>query len=66
MPTNLAIDDQLLLEARKLGKFKTKRETVNHALKAFVKSQRRKKILDLVGKIDFDPNYDYKKARARR
>lgn len=66
MPTNLAINDKLLQEALKLGGFKTKKETVNKALESFVKSQRRKGILRFAGKIDYDPKYDYKKARSRR
>lgn len=66
MPSNLAIDDKLLKRALKLGGFKTKRETVNKALEAFIQARRRKRILKLMGKIDWDPDYDYKKERARR
>jgi len=36
MATNLAIDDKLLEEALSLGGFKTKKYTVNYALKGFV------------------------------
>jgi len=36
MATNLAIDDALILEAQKVGKFKTKKETVTVALKEFI------------------------------
>lgn len=66
MPTNLAIDDHLLKEVLKLGHFKTKRETVNTALLALLRNLRRKRIVKLAGKIDFDPSYDYKKERAAR
>lgn len=66
MPTNLAIDDKLLKTALKLGGYKTKRETVNKALESFIQSHRRKGILKLMGKIDWDPDYNYKKERARR
>ena len=66
MPTNLAIDDKLLEEALELGHFKTKRETVNKALEYFVRAERRKKILDLVGMVEANPHYDYKKERSRR
>ncbi len=37
MPTNLAIDDDLLEKALKLGKFKSKRETVNKALELLIR-----------------------------
>ena len=66
MPTNLAIDDKVLEEALRLGKFKTKKETVNRALEMFIRSQRRKGILKYAGKVDYDPKYNYKKERSRR
>lgn len=66
MPTNLAINDKLLLTAKKLGGFKTKKETVNKILADFVRAERLKGILTLAGKVDFNPHYDYKKERARR
>ena len=66
MPTNLAINDKLLLQAKKLGGFKTKKETVDKILEEYVKAERRKGILSLMGKIDFDPHYNYKKERAGR
>ncbi|HHS12936.1 MAG TPA: type II toxin-antitoxin system VapB family antitoxin, partial [bacterium] len=40
MPTNLAIDDQLIENARKIGKHKTKKAAVTEALKEYI--QRRK------------------------
>jgi len=36
MATNLSIDERLLAEAKELGRFKTKRETVNTALQEFI------------------------------
>lgn len=66
MPTNLAINDKLLLQAKKLGGFKTKKETVDKVLEDFVRAERLKGILRLAGKVDFDPRYDYKKERSRR
>ena len=36
MATNLKIEDRLLNEARKMGGFKTKRESVNRALAEFI------------------------------
>lgn len=65
MATNLAIDDTLLNEALKLGHFKSKKETVNTALKEFVQKRRQKDFVTLFGSIDFDPKYDYKRARNR-
>ena len=63
MATNLALDDQLIADAVKLGKHKTKREAVTAALEEYVKKQRRKGILDLIGKVDYYEDYDYKALR---
>jgi Arc/MetJ family transcription regulator len=66
MPTNLNIDDTLLDEAVKLGGRRTKRETVNEALFEYVQRRRRGDLVKLFGKIDFDPAWDYKRARRAR
>ena len=66
MATNLAIDDQLLAEAQKVGGLKTKKATVNEALREFILHRRQIEALDLFGKIDFDPKFDHKKGRIRR
>jgi Arc/MetJ family transcription regulator len=66
MPTNLALDDKLLKNAMKLSSFKTKRETVNLALKEFIERRRQKRILDLQGRIDFREDWNYKKDRSGR
>lgn len=66
MSTNLNIDDELLSEALRLGGKKSKRETVNEALQEYVKRRKQQEILKFFGKVDFDPKYDYKKARQAR
>lgn len=66
MATNLGIDDKLLQEAHKISGQPTKKATVNEALKEFIQRRKQLRILELIGKIDFDPKYDYKKARRRR
>ena len=65
MPTNLAINDELLQEALKISGLKTKKDTVNLALKEFVNKRRQMEILNLFGTMDPDPEYDYKKGRYR-
>ena len=45
MATNLALDTKLLEKAMKTGKIRTKKETVNQALKEFIKRREQKKIL---------------------
>ena len=63
MPTNLAIDDRLIDEAKRVGNHKTKKEAVTAALDEYIRWRRQKEILNHFGTIDFDPAYDYKKMR---
>jgi Arc/MetJ family transcription regulator len=66
MPTNLAIDDKLLDEALSISGYKTKRETVNEALREFIQRRQRLELVKLFGKVEYDARYDYKKERRRR
>ena len=63
MATNLAIDDGLIDEARRIGKLKTKKEAVTAALNEYINRRKQLEILELAGTIDYDPTYDYKKMR---
>ena len=66
MPTNLQIDDSLLAKAQQVGGFRTKKETVNNALEEFVRRRQQKDIASLFGAIDFAPDFNHKKLRAKR
>jgi Bacterial antitoxin of type II TA system, VapB len=66
MPTNLAIDDRLILEAQKLGRHRTKKETVTVALDEYIQRLKQQQIVPLFGTIDYDPNYDYNRARRMK
>lgn len=66
MATNLGIDDRLLSEALEIGGHKTKKETVNEALREYIDRRKQHEILKLFGKIDYDANYDYKQQRKRK
>jgi hypothetical protein len=66
MATNLAIDDALLEEARRIGGQKTKRATVTEALSEYIQRRKQQQIIELFGKLDVDPKYDYKKQRRRK
>jgi hypothetical protein len=63
MATNLAIDDSLIEEARRIGHHKTKREAVTAALDEYIRWRRQLTILDHFGTIDFDPAYNARKLR---
>ena len=63
MATNLAIDDRLIDEAKRVGNHKTKKEAVTAALDEYIRWRKQLEILDHFGTIDFDPEYDYKRIR---
>ena len=65
-PTNLAIDDRLLEEAQKIGRHRTKRETVTVALQEYIEHRKQQEILTLFGKIDYERGYDYKRERKAK
>ena len=65
MATNLAIDVELLDKALKVGGEKTKRATVNKALREFIARREQERLLELFGRFDWDGDYDYKRERTR-
>jgi len=66
MPTNLALDDSLIIEAQKLGHHRTKKEAVTVALKEYVARRKQSEMIELFGKIEYDASYDYKAMRNRK
>ena len=65
MATNLDINPGLIEQARRIGKHKSKKDAVTAALNEYIRSRKQMRIFELAGKIDFDPNFDYKAARER-
>lgn len=63
MATNLDIAPDLLDQAVEIGQHRTKRAAVEAALVEYVNRRRQLEITKLFGKVDYDENYDYKKAR---
>jgi Arc/MetJ family transcription regulator len=66
MPTNLALDPELLERALAVSGEKTKKAAVTRALKEFIARREQKKLLRFFGSLDWDPAYDYKAERSRR
>lgn len=66
MRTNVAVDDSLVKEALSMTFVKTKKELVNLALREFVEHHRKKNLLEIRSKIEFHPDYDYKKLRVEK
>jgi Arc/MetJ family transcription regulator len=65
VPTNLQLDDRLIDEAVRLGGHKTKRAAVTQALVDYTQRLRQLKVLSEFGKVDFEPDYDYKTQRSK-
>ena len=66
MRTNIDLDDQLVEEAFRLTHLRTKKELLNLALQELIRSYKKRNLLDLSGKIQFQPDYDYKALRENR
>jgi Arc/MetJ family transcription regulator len=54
MRTNIFIDDTLMNEALKLSEYKTKKETVEEALKLYVSMKNQSSIRSYKGKLHWD------------
>ena len=65
MATNLSIDPELIEQALKVSGQRTKKAAVTMALREFIARRRQKRLLDLMGKLEWDSSYDYKKERNR-
>lgn len=63
MATNLAIDDNLIEEARVLGKHRTKKAVVTEALREYIQRRKQTDIVNVFNSISYDNDYDYKKQR---
>ncbi len=66
MATNLSVDPKLIEEALAVSGERTKAAAVTRALEEFIARRRQKRLLDLMGKLEWDPGFDYKRARTRR
>jgi hypothetical protein len=66
MATNLSIDPELIERALELSGESTKKAAVTKALEEFIARRRQKRLLDLMGKLDWQSSYDYKAERSRK
>jgi Arc/MetJ family transcription regulator len=66
MRTNIVLDDELVKEAMALTGITTKKELVHVALEEFVRSRKKKNLIDLAGRIQFRRGFDHKKVRKLR
>ena len=66
MSTNLAIDDDLINEAKHIGQHQTKKAVVTEALQEYIKRRKQAEVIHLFNQIDYDSDYDYKLQRAKK
>jgi hypothetical protein len=66
MATNLSLDPKLIEQAVKVSGERTKKAAVTRALEEFIARRKQKHLLDLMGKLEWDTDYDYKLERSRR
>lgn len=65
MATNLALDDKLIEEARRIGGHVTKKEAVTAALDEYVRRRKQAEIVRLFGTVEYTRGYDHKGNRRR-
>jgi hypothetical protein len=66
MATNLALDPDLIERAVKVSGEKTKKAAVTRALEEFISRRSQKRLVDLMGKLEWDESFDYKAERSRQ
>jgi len=66
MATNLALDPELIERALVVSGEKTKKAAVTKALQEFIARREQRKVLELMGKLEWDSSYDYKAERSRQ
>ena len=66
MATNISLDPDLLDRAMKVSGERTKKAVVTRALEEFIARRRQKRLIDLMGKLDWDSSFDYKAERSRK
>jgi len=66
MATNLSIDPDLLDRALAVSGERTKKAAVTKALQEFIARRRQKRLLELMGALEWDEAFDYKAERSRR
>ncbi len=65
MATNLSIDPALIERALEVSGERTKKAAVTLALEEFIARRRQRGLLELMGKLEWDPEYDFKQERQR-
>lgn len=65
MATNLSIDPKLIERALEVSGERTKKAAVTQALEEFIARRRQRGLLELMGKLEWDPEFDLERERDR-
>jgi hypothetical protein len=65
MAIRLTIDPELIEQALQISGERTREAAITKALQEFIARRRQKRLLDLFGKLEWDPSYEYKTGRRR-
>ena len=66
MATNLALDPALIDRAVAVSGEPSKKAAVTLALKEFIARREQRRIVELLGQLDWDSSYDPKSERSRK
>lgn len=66
MAINLSIDPALLDLALAVSGERTKKAAVTRALQEFIARRRQRRLLDLMGQLEWQEGFDYKAEGSRR
>jgi hypothetical protein len=66
MATNLSLDPDLIERALQVSGERTKRAAVTRALEEFIARRKQKRLIELMGKLDWDDSFDIKAERSRK
>lgn len=66
MRTTLDLPEDLIQQASRLSKTKTKTETIKTALREYIRIKKMETLAQAAGSVRMDPNYDWGKARHER
>ena len=66
MATNLALDPALIDRAVAVSGEPSKKAAVTLALKEFIARREQRRIVDLLGQLNWDDSYDHKAERTRK
>ena len=66
MATNLSLDPDLVERALEVSGKRTKKAAVTLALEEFIARHGQKRLVELMGKFEWDRTFDYKANRNRK